>query len=52
VGIQVFSSIAEAIRAGCTIDSSCPDSEGFLHARIQTPAGWAQVLIRTSRVRS
>jgi hypothetical protein len=52
MGIQVFSSIVEAIRAGYMIDSSYPDSEGFLHARIQTPAGWAQALVRTSRVRS
>ncbi len=45
-GIQIFRSVAEAIRAGFEIQSIYPDSEGFLHARTHTPAGWAAALVR------
>jgi hypothetical protein len=48
MGIQIFSNVTEAIRAGFMIESPYPDSEGFLHARTCTPAGWAQALVRTS----
>jgi hypothetical protein len=47
MGIQIFSSVTAAVRAGYMVDSPLPDSEGFLHARIHTPAGWAPALIRT-----
>ena len=45
-GIVIFPSPSEAIRAGFQIESPYPDSEGFLHARIHTPAGWAWALVR------
>jgi hypothetical protein len=45
-GIVIFPSPIDAIRAGFQIDSSYADSEGFLHARIHTPAGWASALVR------
>lgn len=46
MGIQIFNSVREAIRAGFMIESPFPDSEGFLHARICTNAGWAKALVR------
>ena len=46
MGIQILSSVHEAIRAGFMIDSAVPDGEGFLHARIQTSRGWARALVR------
>jgi hypothetical protein len=49
MGIQIFSSVAEAIRVGYMIDSPLPDSEGFLHARIHTAAGWAKALVVPGR---
>jgi hypothetical protein len=49
MGIQIFSSVTDAIRAGYMVDSPLPDSEGLLHASIHTPAGWAQALVRTGR---
>jgi hypothetical protein len=52
MGIQVFSSVAEAIRAGFIIESPHPDAEGFLHARIHTPGGWAHAFVRPSRLPS
>ena len=48
MGIQIFSSVTEAVRAGYMIESPYADSEGFIHARIHTAAGWAQALVRTS----
>jgi hypothetical protein len=48
MGITIFSSVGEAIRAGFMLESPHPDSEGFLHARIRTAAGWAVALVRTS----
>jgi hypothetical protein len=47
MGIQIFSSVTEAIRAGYMLDSPLPDSEGFLRASIHTPAGWGRALVRT-----
>jgi hypothetical protein len=47
MGIQIFPTVIAAVRAGYIVDSPLPDSEGFLHARIHTPAGWALALIRT-----
>ena len=47
MGIQIFPSVIAAVRAGYMMESAHPDSEGFLHARIHTPAGWAQALVRT-----
>jgi hypothetical protein len=48
MGIQIFPSVTAAVHAGYMIESPLPDSEGFLHARIHTLAGWAQALVRTS----
>ena len=45
-GIQIFSSVTEALSAGFEILSIYPDSEGFLKARVRTPAGWALGLVR------
>ena len=42
----IFLSVSQAIKAGFIIESPFPDSEGFLHARLQTPAGWARALVR------
>jgi hypothetical protein len=47
MGIHIFESVQEALRAGYTIESPIPDSEGFLHARTRTRGGWAQALVRT-----
>ena len=47
MGIQIFSSVTEAVRAGFIIESPYSDSEGFLHARIHAPGGWTQALVRT-----
>jgi hypothetical protein len=47
MGIQIFSSVTEAVRAGFIIESPYADAEGFLHARIHTPGGWSLALIRT-----
>ena len=47
MGIQIFSNVREALRAGYMIESPYPDTEGFLHARFHTPAGWARALVRT-----
>lgn len=46
MGIQIFDSVREAVLAGFLIESAFPDSEGFLHARILTNAGWARALVR------
>jgi hypothetical protein len=48
MGITIFESVLEALRAGYTIESPYADSEGFLHARIRTAAGWAKALVRMS----
>jgi hypothetical protein len=48
MGITIFSNVGEAIRAGFMVESPRPDSEGFLHARVRTAAGWAIALVRTS----
>jgi hypothetical protein len=45
MGIQIFESVKEALSAGFMIDSPIPDSDGFLHAHIHTPTGWAQALV-------
>ena len=45
-GIQIFNGVQDAIRAGYTIESPYPDSEGFLHACTRTPAGFAIALVR------
>jgi hypothetical protein len=47
MGIQIFPSVTAAVHAGYLIESTFPDSEGFLHARIYTPGGWALALVRT-----
>jgi hypothetical protein len=47
-GIQIFESVQAALHAGYTIQSPIPDSEGFLHARIHTAAGWAEALVRVT----
>ena len=47
-GIVIFPSVVAAIAAGYTILSPHADSEGFLHARIKTPAGFAAALVRVS----
>lgn len=44
-GLLVFKSVAEAIRAGYEIISPHADSEGYLHARIKTNAGFALALV-------
>jgi hypothetical protein len=49
MGIQIFESVREALSAGFMIESPIPDSEGFIHARIHTGAGWAKALVRMSR---
>jgi len=51
MGIQIFESVGDAIHAGFMIDSVISDSEGFLHARIHTSAGWARALVRTGMTR-
>jgi hypothetical protein len=48
MGIQIFNSVREAVIAGFMIESPFPDSEGFLHARILTNAGWAKALVRVA----
>ena len=45
-GILIFNSTKEAIHAGYLIESPYPDSEGFLHARTRTAAGFALALVR------
>jgi hypothetical protein len=47
MGILIFSTSEQALRAGFTIESPNPDGEGFLHARIRTSNGWERALIRT-----
>jgi hypothetical protein len=42
MGIAIFESVREALKAGYTLESPHPDSERFLHARIHTGAGWAK----------
>ena len=42
----IFQSVKKALQAGFIIESAVPDREGFLHARIQTRAGWAGALVR------
>ena len=46
MGIQVFSNVHEARRAGFMIEPAYPDSEGFPHARFRTADGWARALAR------
>lgn len=46
MGIRIFNSVCEAVRAGFMIESPIPDSEGFLHARICINATWAKALVR------
>lgn len=48
MGIQIFESLSEALLAGYMVESPIPDGEGFIHVRIQTAAGWATALVRTS----
>jgi len=36
MGIVIFRTVVEALRAGYLIESPIPDSEGFLHARTRT----------------
>ena len=48
MGIQIFNSVREAVLAGFMIESPFPDSEGFLHGRIHTNAGWAKALVRVA----
>lgn len=50
MGIVIFNSVEEAIRAGYIIESPIPDSEGFLPSRIRTESGWQKALIRGRRV--
>ena len=45
MGIAIFESVQVALRNGYTVESPFPDSEGFLHARIHTAAGWAKALV-------
>jgi hypothetical protein len=45
-GVLIFGSVVEALRAGFSILSPYPDSEGFLQARIRTERGWALALVR------
>jgi hypothetical protein len=45
MGIKIFQSVKEALRAGFMIDSPIPDAEGFLRAHMHTSAGWAQALV-------
>ena len=45
-GIQIFNRVQDALRAGYTIESPHPDSEGFLQARTRPPAGFAIALVR------
>jgi hypothetical protein len=45
MGITIFQSVKEALRAGFIIDSPIPDADGFLRAHIRTPAGWAEALV-------
>jgi len=47
MGIVIFRTVVEALRAGYLIESPIPDSEGFLHARTRTASGWAKALIQT-----
>ena len=47
MGILIFSTSEEALRAGFMIESPIPDGEGFVHARIRTSNGWEGALIRT-----
>lgn len=48
-GLLIFESVAAAIAAGYAIMSPYADSNGFLHARIRTSAGWALALVRVSK---
>ena len=48
MGIQIFESVVQALRAGYTIESPIPDSEGFVSARIHTSSGWSKALVRVS----
>lgn len=48
-GLLVFETVLAAIAAGYHIMSPYPDSEGFLHARIRTTAGYAMALVRVSK---
>ena len=48
MGIGIFESVREALKAGYMLESPYPDDEGFLQARIQTKAGWAKALVRMS----
>lgn len=48
-GILIFTSVAEAIRAGFEIVSPHGDAEGLLYARARTSSGWAVALIRPVR---
>jgi hypothetical protein len=45
MGIKIFKSVKEALRAGFMIDSPIPDTDGYLHAHIHTAAGRAQALV-------
>jgi hypothetical protein len=45
MGIKIFQSVLDALRAGFMIDSPIPDADGFLRAHIHTSAGWAQALV-------
>lgn len=47
--MTIFKSVTDALRAGYQIESPYADSEGFLHARIMTGAGWARALVAVSK---
>ena len=49
MGIPIFPSVSEAIRAGYAQESPGPDAVGFLRVRIPTAAGWARALARPGR---
>ena len=49
MGIQIFQTVHEAVKAGYLIESPIPDSEGFLRARKHTGRGWAAALVRMGR---
>lgn len=47
MGIVIFHSVIEALRAGYQILSPIPDSEGFLHARTKVDTShYALALVR------
>ena len=49
MGILIFPTLQEALRAGYMLESPFPDSEGFLRVRTRTSVGWASALVRVGR---